>query len=87
MGILSDYVESQDDIRSKTKRERRYPAPDAPGLYLARTAEQTWWNLVVQVIGKAPFLGTVVWVRFGEVNRLLDASSFIWGPKIDEPGV
>jgi hypothetical protein len=59
--------------------------PSEPGLYWARTGAHRWYNVIVEVVGTAP------WLEIGNIfNRGgmgFDASDIVFGPKIIEPEV
>jgi len=59
--------------------------PERAGLYLAKSDEYKWWNLIVDVQGAAPML----YIRYAldrSGPRLLNLKPFDikeWGPRIE----
>lgn len=62
--------------------------PQESGLYFAKSGKDYgWYNLIIDVAGKAPFL----YINYA-VNRVTDTivpgwltPIYAWGPKIEEP--
>lgn len=68
----------------------KHPIPSKPGLYWARDNDSKWYNLVVSVQGKAPFLYGVIFDRAtNEIKKpepaTLAGPTMVWGPEIIEP--
>ena len=62
--------------------------PSGQGIYLARTMDCRWWNLLVQIEGEAPYLYFHAWHRRTyEVIEGRHPSDFWFGPKIKVPEV
>jgi len=70
------------------------------GLYLARNMDCEWWNLIIQIDGKVPYLRCYVIINRGPLlaralngdkfnmgYKISNPESIWWGPKIEEPVV
>lgn len=62
----------------------RVNLPSEVGIYLARTGQYTWWNVIVSVHGDSPFFNVDVWFPMDD-KLAINASVYDieeFGPKI-----
>lgn len=60
--------------------------PTKPGFYWARNLSYEWFNLIVEVVGEAPFFKCRAWVLSSDKMGAIDPSSIReWGPEIVRP--
>lgn len=60
-------------------------APSEPGLYWARARKSEFWDFIVRVAGKAPYLSIdFVWM-LADGSKAKAYDVFAFGPKIEEP--
>lgn len=56
-----------------------------PGFYWARWRSFEWWNLIVQVYDKPPFMKIQGWdLSRDKFKKDIDHSDIVFGPKIEE---
>lgn len=63
--------------------------PTEAGIYWARTSRCQWWNLIVNVIGDAPFLSVDSLWKWSDMTLITDPRSLLdikeFGPKLEIP--
>ena len=70
--------------------QQAHGLPQRPGLYLARTKDSKWWNLVVAILGQPPYLTLDCWswADGGTVTHYASPPFTIWfGPEIETENV